>query len=313
MPKVSVVMPVYNGDHFLRDAVDSILSQSFRDFQFVVVDDGSTDGSTDILLDYASKDARVLYHRQPKNMGLVAALNDGIALSSGEYIARMDADDISMPDRLSKQVALLDSNDVDLVGANYIKFPGPRSKTTRLPQTPEAIAKTMQYTCCIGHPVATFSRKAFDASGGYDIRYAKGGAEDYDLWLRIMRNFNLANIKDPLLRYRLHNNSLTAASRKKDRYVHNSASAVANHFAELYGLDEVSPLNSAQTLAFSIMTAIEKSSDAWHRKSMKRWLIRLARYCIDDKQVRGEIKKRLFPQSTIHEKLKWRLYFRDAF
>lgn len=311
MPKVSVVMPVYNARLFLDEAVESILTQSFRDFEFILVDDGSSDGSSDILQKHAARDKRIRYHRQPENGGLVAALNDGIGLSSSQYIARMDADDISLPERLKKQVDLLDDGEVDLVGANYIKFPGPRSKTTRLPQSSSDVAKTMLYTCSIGHPVATFSREVFDSLGGYDTRYAQGGAEDYDLWLRFLRYHNAVNLAEPLLRYRLHGDSLTAAAKSKDRYVHNSACAVANHFAYLYDLDGVYPQDSDQKIANTLLSAIEKSNDSWHLKSMKRWLIRLTRYCLEDTNARTEVKQRLFPLASAKEKLKWRLYFRD--
>ena len=312
MPKVSVVMPVFNAQRFLRDAVNSIVNQSFRDFQFIVVDDGSTDESTNILLEYAEKDPRILYHRQPENRGLVAALNEGVRLSDTQYIARMDADDISLPDRLSQQLEFLDNNDVDLVGANYIKFPGHRSKTTRLPLKQDDVARTMLYTCCIGHPVATMSRRAFEQCEGYDYRYASGGAEDYDFWLRISRSFKMANIKQPLLKYRLHNKSLTADAKKKDRYVHNSTSAVANHFANLIELDNICPQNTDTEISNSLLVAIEKTNNDWHQTCMKRWLIRLTRYCITDQAQRGEIRDRLFATASVQEKLKWRLYFRDV-
>lgn len=308
MPEISVVMPVYNAETFLQEAIDSILSQTFTDFEFVIVDDGSTDGSTKIIKDAATRDPRIVYHRMLQNSGIVAALNEGIRVSSGRLVARMDADDISLPKRLESQHARLNSTDSDVVGANYIKFQGSMSKITHLPTEPEDVARNMLHTCCLGHPVVTFTREAFDSAGGYDPRYTKGGAEDYDLWLRMSRTHKLANLDQPLLRYRRHKNSLTAAATHTDKYALNSACAVSNHFGFLYDLSGVSPHSDHAAIIDVFTAALDRCIDPWHRKCMKRWLIRFTRYCVTDAALKHRIKVRLFPHATVKEKLKWHLY-----
>ena len=110
MPKVSILMPVYNSAEFLREAIESMLSQSFKDFEFLIVDDGSTDGSAGILAEYVEKDSRIRIIRNEKNQGIVYSLNRGLKECTGEYIARMDSDDIALKERLDKQIAVLDKN-----------------------------------------------------------------------------------------------------------------------------------------------------------------------------------------------------------
>jgi len=308
MPKVSVVMPVYNSEAFLGEAIESILSQTFTDFEFVIVDDGSTDRSSHIITDYASKDPRIRVHEMPQNSGIVAALNEGVRVAAAPLIARMDADDISLPGRLERQVSFLDQNPVGLVGSNYIKSTENSRKTTHHPTAPEEVARKLLYACCIGHPTVMFTRDAFVQAGGYEPSYTGGGAEDYDLWLRMSRNVQLANLPDNLLKYRRHSVSLTATASRKDKYAKNSACAVANHFAFLNGISSVSPSDDIGTIARSLLSSLEKSSDTWHKKCLKRWVIRFTRYCVDSDALRSEVKDRLFPHASLKEKLKWVLY-----
>lgn len=308
MPKVSVVMPVYNSETYLAEAIDSILTQTFTDFEFVIVDDGSTDSSSQIIASYASKDPRIHVHVMPQNSGIVAALNEGVRVSSAPLIARMDADDISLPSRFERQVAFFDQNTVGLVGSNYIKSTENSRKTTHHPTAPAEVARKLLYTCCIGHPTVMFSRDAFVQAGGYDPSYAGGGAEDYDLWLRMSRNVQLANLPDNLLKYRRHSVSLSATASRKDKYAKNSACAVANHFAYLNGISAVSPSDDIGTIARSLLSSLEKSADAWHKKCLKRWVIRFTRYCVDNDALRSEVKARLFPHASLKEKMKWVLY-----
>src|SRR5262249_47638860 len=118
VPRVSVVMPVYNGERFVLEAVQSILAQTYRDFELIVVDDGSTDGTAGLLGRAQSADPRMIVHRQRGNMGFKAALDAGFGRAKGEFIARLDADDVSLPERLERQVAFLDGRaDVGAVGS----------------------------------------------------------------------------------------------------------------------------------------------------------------------------------------------------
>ena len=118
---VTVLMPVYNGEMYLREAIDSILHQTFTDFEFLIINDGSTDNSETIILSY--DDSRIRYEKNDSNLKLIATLNKGIELAKGKYIVRMDADDISIPDRIEKQVAFLEKNpDVGICGSWFTAF-----------------------------------------------------------------------------------------------------------------------------------------------------------------------------------------------
>ena len=310
MTRVSVVMPVFNGETYLRKAIESILGQSYADFEFVIVDDGSTDGSLEIIEDYAARDARIVVHKMPQNSGIVAALNAGIGAANGEYIARMDADDTSMPSRLEKQVAYLDETGIAAVGANYIKFRGDKAKgrATKRPLSSAEVKRTLPYACCLGHPVVMYRKDVFDRVGGYDPNYASGGAEDYDLWLRMSLDHDLANLEEPLLRYRVHSESLTAHSDAGDRYAFNSACAVANYFCTLLDLPPVFPQDGSDAIVKAIGLALGQARDEDQRKCLMRWNVRFARYCLAGPQERTAAKELLREFGSFKEKLKWRVY-----
>lgn len=200
-PSVSVIMSVYNGAPFLYACVQSILQQHFRDFEFLILNDGSTDGSSEILRDLAKTDDRIrLIERE--NRGLVASLNELVAAARAPLLARMDADDISMPDRLSRQVAYLSEHpEVGVLGCNThdIDERGFILKTTeQYPLTPAAARASLEKGPPVCHPsvvmraslLATFYRPAF--------RHA----EDYDLWLRVSMHTDICNLPERLLLYR---------------------------------------------------------------------------------------------------------------
>jgi glycosyltransferase involved in cell wall biosynthesis len=211
-PKVSVLMPVYNGKRYLREAIDSILNQTFRDFELLIVDDGSTDGSPDIVSSYA--DPRIRLIANPTNQGLMVVLNQGNRLAQAEYIARMDCDDISLPQRLAKQVEYLDRHpDIAIVGAQciYIDTNGqifPPQFVFRCAKEPSSIRWTASYECPFVHPLVMYRKQVvWDKLGGYDEKISF--AEDFELWLRLLRNnYQGANIDETLLKYRIHPNSM---------------------------------------------------------------------------------------------------------
>lgn len=201
---VSVVLPVHNAARYIGAAVDSILSQTFRDFELILLDDGSTDGSGGILADRAGRDPRVRVLRQ-ENRGLIATLNRGCAEAAGRYVARMDADDVSFPDRLERQVAFLETHPgVAAVGGavQYMDDRGPLKMIQRHPADPEAIREGLLRASCLAHPTVVMRRDAVVAAGGY--RPAFLHAEDYDLWLRLAEREDLANLPAPVLYQRLH-------------------------------------------------------------------------------------------------------------
>ena len=209
-PIISVVMSVFNGQAFLSEAIESILGQTFRDFELLVVDDGSTDRTADILAGYASRDGRLRVLRH-ENKGLATSLNIGINLAKGGYIARMDADDAAMPHRLKEQVDFMERHpEVGVLGgaAELINATGHVIHTTRPPLEDSEI-RSLMLRCCnpILHPTVVMRKEVALVSGGY--RKAALDAEDYDLWLRMSERSRLANLGKPLLRYRIHSGQVS--------------------------------------------------------------------------------------------------------
>ncbi len=204
VPIVSVVMSVFNGERFLRDAVKSILEQSFREFEFIVVDDGSNDASGSILDSYATLDSRVVVHHQ-ENKGLIESLNYACKRARGKYIARMDADDIAVRDRFLWQVAFLDAHpEVGVLGgaAEFINADGAPLGELSLPTDHRKISAALLHDCVILHPSVLVRKDVFLAAGGY--RRVMVDAEDYDLWLRLAEQTQLANLNDVVLKRRHH-------------------------------------------------------------------------------------------------------------
>jgi glycosyltransferase involved in cell wall biosynthesis len=203
-PAVSVLMPVYNGERYLATAIESILNQTFADFEFIIVDDGSTDGTAAILADYQQRDERIQVYRQ-ENQGIVASLNRGLELAQGKYIARMDSDDVSLPERLAKQVDFLEAHpDIGVLGT-WVKImdsSGSTSDTWQFPAQHGVLGWCLCFTCPIMHPTVMMRRQIVEQAGGYSSDMVH--AEDYDLWRRLSGVTRLSNLPDVLLQLRLH-------------------------------------------------------------------------------------------------------------
>jgi GT2 family glycosyltransferase len=210
-PPISVVMSVHNSERFLEQAIDSILAQTMNDFDFIIVNDGSTDRSSDILRRAAARDMRLRIVNQPQ-AGVAAALNSGLALAAGEFIARMDSDDISLPMRLEKQLAYMRAH-TDHVAISCrtlsIDPEGWPIRISHRPLTHDDIDRFHMngFGGGLSGPAAFMRREAVIALGGYRTEYVV--AEDYDLWLRLAETGRLANLPDILLYYREHATGLT--------------------------------------------------------------------------------------------------------
>jgi hypothetical protein len=265
-PAVTVLMPVYNAARFLADAVDSVLCQSFRDFELLVVNDGSTDRTTEILASY--RDPRVRVIDNGRNLGLIPSLNRGLEIAQGEYIARMDQDDVCQRHRLAVQVDFMRSHpDVGLAGAWYRTIGQHKARVVHLPTTHEEITAWLPFHCPIAHPTAFFRRKLFaDNLLTYDPNYPH--AEDYDLWSRAARIMRLANIPQALLRYRVHSNQVTLQ--------HSSAQSASARLVRGRELARLLPEISAYELDFhqQIMVSGFKR-DASTLAQIESWLWRL--------------------------------------
>jgi glycosyltransferase involved in cell wall biosynthesis len=205
-PKVSVVMAVYNGERYLRQAIDSILSQTFTDFEFIIIDDASTDSTEDILRSYV--DPRVRFIKNPQNLGLARSLNIGFDTASGKYIARMDSDDVSLPQRLQRQVAYMDEHPEIAASGTWAHDIDETGNILGRRCVP--VGKRMDYDFWRPSPLihpSTIIRRIHLGDLRYDskIKYA----QDFDLWLRLRKRNKLDNLPEYLLLYRVHDKSIT--------------------------------------------------------------------------------------------------------
>ena len=214
-PPLSVVMSVFNGEQYLEEAIESILAQTFEEFEFIIVNDGSTDRSRDIIESYAARDARIRLVDQA-NTGLTVALVNGIAQSRGEFVARMDADDISLPARFEKQMALFDEDPQVVAVTCHVQHfseDGSASLVATLNMNPRLVPL---YNCFCnvigGHGQVIFRRTAYDAAGGYDPD--RRFAQDYDLWARLTKHGHFAEVAEPLYKFRTGHDSISKVSKK---------------------------------------------------------------------------------------------------
>ena len=201
MSLITIVLPVYNGESYLREAIDSVLAQTFRDFELWVVNDGSTDGSMAIVDSYS--DQRVVRMDNPRNLGVVATQNQTFAKVTSPYIARMDQDDIWHPQKLELQVRLLESRpDVGVCGTSIHKF-GDIDSIDIFPEESDALKVGLLFYCMMSHPSVIFRRSMLEKTGlKYNAEFAV--ADDYKLWIDILQYSNIYNLQQPLVEYRQH-------------------------------------------------------------------------------------------------------------
>jgi len=217
---ITVLLAVYNGQQYLRAAVESVLSQTFTQFEFLIIDDGSTDGSLNILREYARADGRIRLVTRP-NKGLTVTLNEGISLAKGEYLARMDADDICMPRRFERQLGYMKDHPECVLVGSRVELMDPEGLPIRemcLEQTHEEIdAAHLNRGWPVVHPAAMIRLSALKQVGGYRDEF--NTLEDLDLFLRLAEVGKLANLPDVLLHYRQHFASVTHSREQKQNEI----------------------------------------------------------------------------------------------
>lgn len=226
---VSVIMPVYNAEKYIAESIESILHQSYSNFEFLIFDDGSTDNSKEIISRYAARDKRIIAFYSSINLGYVVHLNKGILEARGELIARMDSDDISLPDRILCQVEFLKTNpDVSLVGSSTIRIDenGSELGVDRRHVLPDVLLWQSFFTNPLAHPTVMFRKTVAIAAGLYNP--VKLPAEDFELWTRILREYRVSNLNIPLLKYREHSHSISQL--KGDFQRENSMQALKEHW-----------------------------------------------------------------------------------
>lgn len=229
-PSIAVLLPVYNAERFVDEAVNSILAQTFTDFELIIVDDGSTDGSLELLEAHANRDERVTLISRP-NTGIVGALNEMAERARSTFLARMDADDIALPDRFASQLNCFKSNPravcvggrIDLISESGEPLMSPEPILGNATIQQEALAGRTP----ISHPSAIFKRDAFEAVGGYHPDAYP--AEDLDLFLRLGEIGDLHNVPNTVLKYRMHGNSISV--RLSDRQVDKMREACSSAWA----------------------------------------------------------------------------------
>jgi glycosyltransferase involved in cell wall biosynthesis len=231
-PRVSVLMPVHNGVPYLLGAIDSVLAQTFEDFELVVINDASTDSTVEVLARYAAQNNRIRVLHNPENRGVAGTLNVGLAAARGEFIAIMHADDLSLRHRLERQVQFLDDHpDHVLVGTHFdvIDAAGSVRRTATDPTEYWQLDWLAHFRTPVGHPTAMF-RAWLPREKGllYNTKYR--AAEDTDMWMRVLQYGKSANLPVPLVQYRMHAENIT--SRLTDT-ANNEACEIA--FAHLIG------------------------------------------------------------------------------
>ncbi len=211
--KVSVIMSVYNGEKYVKTSVESILTQTFKNFELIIINDGSTDRTPDLLGSY--QDARIRIIHQ-ENLGLTKSLNKGISLAHGEYIARMDADDISFPRRLERQVQFMEDNlDIGVVGTAYYEIDDQGRIVGKrvFPLSDDRLRKALIRYNPLFHGSVMIRRTVFERVGLYNECFLK--SQDYELWFRVAKHFRLANLPEPLMMRRYGAANISVASERE--------------------------------------------------------------------------------------------------
>jgi glycosyltransferase involved in cell wall biosynthesis len=244
-PRISVLMPVYNGGDYLRPAIESILNQSFRDYEFLIIDDGSTDSSRAIADSFI--DPRIRRINNGRNLGLIATLNHGIELARGVYIARMDCDDISFPERFARQVAFLDAHpEVTVCGTAYERSSENTTIIVKPPTEDRLIRFFLIFDAVFAHNTIMLRRDLLENNNlRYDAAFPY--AEDYHLWVRCSRHTRLANLPEVLLHYRYHDENTSNRYRTEQ-----IKTADRVRVAYLHGLD-LNPTTEEQALHLDLI------------------------------------------------------------
>jgi glycosyltransferase involved in cell wall biosynthesis len=244
IPTVSVILSVRNGEPYLKQAVDSILAQSFGDFELIVVDNHSTDDSPRIVESY--DDDRIVLTRPEDPLHLAQALNYAASMARGEFVARMDADDVSHPSRFEKQVAYLKEHpEVGILGAQICPIDEDGAPITRghyyKPESHADIACSLFFGCALWHPTVMLRKSVIDELGWYSSPVIAGreeySTEDYDLWCRAIAHTQIHNLAEELLDYRIHAENHSLASSRRSEHYKNLILILQNHLKNSLKVD----------------------------------------------------------------------------
>ncbi|WP_209125515.1 glycosyltransferase [Alkalihalobacillus sp. BA299] len=256
MAKVTVLMPVYNGEQFLNESIKSILSQTYKDFELLIIDDGSTDNSVKVIKSF--QDSRIRLVHNENNLKLISTLNKGIRLSKGDYIARMDCDDISLPERMERQFKFLENNSKVGVCGTWLRRMD-KNSIWKAPLHHDEIKCSLLFNSCIYHPTVMIRKNILNK---FNLFYNEDAihAEDYDLWVRLAQKTNLANLPEPLLFYRMHKNQIGKVFYKEQLNTTNKIRLKQIHYLGIEPTKE----------EFHIHRLLTKSKNQKHLKLLKQ-------------------------------------------
>lgn len=228
-PKVTILMSVFNGDQWLEESIQSILSQTFTNFEFIVINDGSKDRSLDIIKKHARKDNRIILIDK-SNSGLADSLNYGISKARSDWIARIDSDDLSMPDRIQRQYAICKNKpNISLLGAGFIEIDsrGKMGRTFKYPTSHSQLVKRLSSERSVfPHSSAFFKKAIVQKVGGYRIRFKN--CQDLDLWFRLSEYGNIGCISEPLVKIRQHEGQKTKLEQGRLSIVFNRIAMISH-------------------------------------------------------------------------------------
>ena len=264
IPRVSVLMPAYNVEKYIGEAIESILNQTFTDFEFIIINDGSTDNTAKIIREYTQKDKRIRFINHKKNKGLIAVLNEGLDLCRGEYIARMDSDDISLPERLAKQIKYMDNHpECGVVGAWIKKF-GYKVRSNDIFKYPP-IMKPLDFVLRgnqVAHPCTMIRNSVLKT---YNIKYKSQYkyAEDYAFWGEIVMFTEIHNLQEILLLYRWHTSNVSVThyqeqSECAERIRRNISSRISAHQDDISTLLNMSYETNKRFYLFNILPIVRR-------------------------------------------------------
>lgn len=289
-PKISVIMSVYNGERHLSEAIESIICQTYTEFELIIINDGSLDKTVDVIKSFS--DPRIVFLENKNNIGLAASLNKGILEAKGGYIVRMDADDVSLPNRLQLQYEFMQNNpDITVCGSSLVIYDSPDNQW-KPPCTHEEINVRMLFECCLYHPSVIFRKDdVMDGSGGYDATFSC--SQDYDLWQRLSRvsTIRFANLAEPLIRYRVYTDIDRSDYKFKQKEL---AKIIKNNY-----LKQLEIYPSAQDYSYHQLFACFdiKSFEITDLEKYSKWL---------DKIAMANDKHCIFPPFYLRQELKYR-------
>lgn len=288
-PLVSIVIPVYNMEQFVLECVNSILDQTYTNIELMIIDDASTDSTYSLLK--SLDDSRIVLIKNELNLGLAACVNAGIVRSNGKYIARMDGDDIAMPDRIQKQVSFLEQNtDVDIVGTAMKSF-GHSTYLHVFPSTHAECKTQLLFNVCFGHPTVMMRKSIFKDASNFYNEELRQYSEEYELWTRLVDKFKFANLVEPLLKYRTFPESSKTDSENKRKL--NSYEIRSRYITHQLGIS--SDFDFSQHDVISNLQKMEyaqlEQSKAWFQKLRS---INLQKKAFDSLFLDKELSKRFF-------------------